>query len=164
MTFRSVLAILSLVILAACSKPEPAPPRVAVWQGEQSGLLFMRVIAEQPLRDARLTMPDGRHILTQRLTQPETLQSGSADPWNRPTVGVGGSAGSSGGFGTGVGITFPFGGGGGGSRSAIGQSTQAEFALTQEQIAQYRARPKDWVLELRFDTRIASMPAPGLVP
>lgn len=163
MTFRNVFASLSLLLLAACSTPEPVPPRVAVWQGEQSGLLFMRVLSEQPLRDARLTTPDGTHVLTQRLTQPGSIQPNAPEPWNRPTFGIGGAAGSSGGFGTGVGVSFPINTGAGASRPGA-QATQAEFALTPQQIGQYRARPQDWLLELRFDTRIASMPAPALVP
>jgi len=167
MTFRSVFAALSLVPvllgLAACSTPEPVPPRVAVWQGEQSGRLFMRVLSEQTLLDARLTTPDGKYLLTQPLTRPDSIQPNAPEPWNRPTFGVGGAAGSNGGFGTGVGMSFPLGGGGGGSRPGA-QATQAEFALTPQQLAQYRARPQDWLLELRFDNRIASMPAPALVP
>lgn len=167
MTFRNVFASLWLLIPlllgpAACSTPEPVPPRVAVWQGEQSGLLFMRVLSEQPLRDARLTAPDGKHVLTQRLSQPDSIQPTAPEPWNRPTFGIGGAAGSNGGFGTGVGVSFPMGGGGGSRPGAL--ATQAEFALSTQQIAQYRARPQDWLLELRFDNRIASMPAPALVP
>lgn len=164
MTFRSVFASLSLLaVLTACTTPEPTPPRVAVWQGEQTGMLFMRVLSEQPLRDARLTTPDGKHVLTQRLTTPDSIQPNTPEPWNRPTIGVGGAAGSNGGFGTGVGISFPINTGAGASRPGA-LATQAEFALTPQQIAQYRAKPQDWLLELRFDGRIASMPAPALVP
>lgn len=165
MTFRSVFAILFLLGLAACAgTSEPPPPRVAVWQGEQSGRLFMRVLADQPLRDARLLTPEGRQILTERVTQPEGSGSIPYDnSWNRPTFGIGGAAGSSGGFGTGVGVSFPV-GGGGTSRAPVAQSSQVEFALSPEQIAQYRSRTRDWTLELQFDRGIASMPAPALVP
>jgi len=168
MTFRNVFASLALSTtvllgLAACSKPEPVPPRVAVWQGETSGVLFMRVLSEQPLRDARLLTPEGKQVLTQRLTTPDSIQPAANESWNRPTFGIGGAAGSNGGFGTGVGVSFPINTGSGSSRPGA-LATQAEFALTTQQIAQYRAKPQDWLLELRFDTRIASMPAPALVP
>lgn len=162
MTSR-LAAILLIFLLAACSAASP-PPRVAAWVGEQSNLLFMRVISEEVLRDARLTAPGGATLLTQRLSTPG--QSGGYENGGygvgRPSVGVGVGAGSSGSFGTGIGLSFPVLGGGGGRSS--GWSTQAEFSLTPEQLASYRARPQDWLLELRFDKGIASMPAPALSP
>jgi hypothetical protein len=152
------LAILLAVTAVACTPATPAPPRVAVWQGETSGMLFMRVIAEQPLRDARLTAPDGRKILAQRLSQPEAAPA-SSESWGRPSVGVGGSAGSSGGFGTGIGLSFPV--GGSGQRSG-GQATQVEFVLDPALLADYRTRPKDWLLELNFGSQVTSLGAPPL--
>jgi hypothetical protein len=161
MAFRSVVILLGLLTLAACSRPEPAPPRVAAWQGEQTGKLFMRVLAEAPLRDARLLDPDGRQILTHGVSHPAGGTAGSDGPgWSRPSVGIGGSAGSSGGFGTGIGLTFPL--GGGGSARPAGQASQIDFTLTPEQLAQYRARPAAWQLELRFDSGVTAMPAPAL--
>lgn len=161
---RAALLLLLAVAVTACSSPAtPAPPRVAVWQGESNGLLYLRVIAAEPLRDARLTAPDGRKILTQRLSQPESAPNDSEAGWGRPSVGIGGSGGSSSGMGAGIGLSFPVGSFGGGNRGG-GLATQAEFALDAEQMAQYRARPKDWLLELRFDSRIASMAAPALLP
>lgn len=160
-----LVACLLVFLLAACSNPAPAPPRVAAWVGEQSNLVFLRVISEEVLRDARLTAPGGHTILTQRLSTPG--QSGGYNDGGygvgRPTVGVGVGAGSSGSFGTGIGLSFPVLGGGGAPRTS-GLSTQAEFDLTPEQLASYRARPQDWLLELRFDNRIAGMPAPALSP
>lgn len=153
-----ILSILLAVTAVACTPATPAPPRVAVWQGESSGLLFMRVIAEQPLRDARLTAPGGRRILAQRLSQPESAPA-SGESWNRPSVGVGGSAGSSGGFGTGIGLSFPISGGG---QRGGGLATQVEFALDPALLADYRARPKDWLLELNFGSQITSLAAPPL--
>ena len=162
MPFRLAASLL-ILLLAACSNPNPPPPRVAAWVGEQSNLLFLRVISEDALRDARLTAPGGQTILTQRLSTPG--QSGGYSDGGygvgRPTVGVGVGAGSSGSFGTGIGLSFPVLGGGGAPRST-GLSTQAEFNLTPEQLASYRARPQDWLLELRFDRGISSMPAPAL--
>lgn len=146
---------------AACSPSTPPPPRVAVWQGETSGLLFMRVIATDALQDARLTTPDGRKILAQRVSLSEPAPA-SGESWaGRPSVGVGGSAGSSGGFGTGIGLSFPLGGGGGSARPA-GRATQVEFALDQALLRDYRARTKDWLLELNFGSRVESLPAPSL--
>ncbi len=160
-----LVAGLLVILLAACSHPNPPPPRVAAWMGERTELLFMRVISQDALRDARLTAPGGQTILTQRLTTPG--QGGGYDNGGygvgRPTVGVGVGAGSSGSFGTGIGLSFPVLGGGGAPRPS-GFSTQVEFDLTPEQLASYRARPQDWLLELRFDTGIASMPAPALQP
>lgn len=163
MISRLAASLLVAFLLAACSNPRPVPPRVAVWQGEQSGLLFMRVLSDEILRDARLTAPGGQTILTQRLATPEQAAGGYGNGVGAPSVGVGVGAGSSGGFGTGIGLSFPVLGGGGAPR-ATGLSTQAEFPLTPEQLASYRARPQDWLLELRFDTRIASLPAPPLPP
>ncbi|WP_341909169.1 hypothetical protein [Ferrovibrio terrae] len=157
---KRLACLLLLAVAAACSTPTtPPPPRVAVWQGDSTGLLFMRVIATDALRDARLTTPDGQKILAQRISQPEPASSGSGEGWGRPSVGVGGSAGSSGGFGTGIGLSFPIGGGGG---RASGQSTQVEFALDPALLAQYRARPGDWLLELNFGSRVSTLAAPPL--
>lgn len=131
-----------------------------MWQGETSGLLFMRVISTEALQDARLTTPDGRKILAQRLGQPEPAPA-SGESWaGRPSIGVGGSAGSSGGFGTGIGLSFPM-GGGGGARPA-GRATQVEFALDQTLLRDYRSRPAAWLLELNFGSRVDSLPAPPL--
>lgn len=153
------LAILA-VTAAACSSPAPPPPRVAVWQGETSGLLFMRVISIEALQDARLTTPDGRKILAQRLAQPEPAPA-SGESWaGRPSVGIGGSAGSSGGFGTGIGLSFPLGSGGGGRPA--GRATQVEFALDPALLRDYRSRPGAWLLELNFGSRVDSLPAPAL--
>jgi hypothetical protein len=158
------LAILAVAV-TACSPSAPPPPRVAVWQGETSGLLFMRVISTDALRDARLTTPDGRRILAQRVGQPEPAPA-SGESWaGRPSVGVGGSAGSSGGFGTGIGLSFPvggFGGGSGGQTSAAGRSTQVEFALDQALLRDYRSQPSAWQLELNFGSRVDTLPAPAL--
>jgi hypothetical protein len=160
MVMKRRFAVLMLAVTAAaCSPSTPPPPRVAVWQGESSSLLFMRVVAVDPLRDARLTAPDGRKILAQRLSQPEN--QASSESWaGRPSVGIGGSAGSSGGFGTGIGLSFPI---STGSRaSATGTATQVEFALDRALLQDYRARPKDWRLELNFGHRVDSLPAPAL--
>jgi hypothetical protein len=154
---RLTLALLLALAAAACSAPATAPARVAVWQGETSGLLFMRVVAETPLRDARLTAPDGRKILAHRLGQPESAPA--TDGWGRPSVGVGGSAGSGGGFGTGIGLSFPIGGSGG---TRGGQAVQVEFALGPALMAQYRDRPQDWLLELNFGSRVVSLTPPAL--
>lgn len=164
MSFRLAASLL-VFLLAACSNSSPPPPRVAAWVGEQSNLLFMRVISEDILRDARLTAPGGQTILTERLGTPGQTggYENSGYGVGRPTVGVGVGAGSSGSFGTGIGLSFPVLGGGGSPRPG-GLSTQAEFNLTPEQLASYRARPQDWRLELRFDKGIASMPAPALQP
>jgi hypothetical protein len=107
---RLLLVCLLAVAATACSASSPPPARVAAWQGDTTGMLYMRVIAPDSLQDARLTMPDGRKILARRLSQPEPHYAGSGEGWNRPSVGVGGSAGSGGGFGTGVGLSFPIGG------------------------------------------------------
>jgi hypothetical protein len=157
------LAILA-VAAAACSPSAPPPPRVAVWQGETSGLLFLRVIATEPLHDARLTTPDGRKILAQRVNLSEPAPASGSENWaGRPSVGIGGSAGSSGGFGTGIGLSFPLGGSGGsGSARPAGRATQVEFALEPALLRDYRARPQDWLLELNFGSRVDSLPAPAL--
>lgn len=160
---KRLACLLLLAVAAACSAPTtPPPPRVAVWQGDSTGLLFMRVIATDALRDARLTTPDGQKILAQRISQPEPAASGSGEGWGRPSVGVGGSAGSSGGFGTGIGLSFPIGGFGGGGSRPGGQSTQVEFALDPALLAQYRARPGDWLLELNFGSRVSTLAPPPL--
>ena len=161
-----IAALMLAVTAAACSPSAPPPPRVAVWQGETTGLLFMRVIATEALHDARLTTPDGRKILAARVSQPEPAPA-SGESWaGRPSVGVGGSAGSSGGFGTGIGLSFPLGGsmrGGGGSRTAAaGRSTQVEFALDPALLRDYRSRPGAWQLELNFGSRVDSLPAPAI--
>jgi hypothetical protein len=156
---RSLALLILAVAAAACSPSAPPPPRVAAWQGETSHLLYMRVVATRTLRDARLTAPDGRKILAQRLSQPESLPNNEG--WGRPSVGVGGSAGSSGGFGTGIGLSFPIGGGGGGA-SPGGRSTQIEFALDPALLQDYRTRPQAWLLELNFGDRVDSLPAPAL--
>lgn len=160
---KHLIAALMLAVTAvACSPSAPPPPRVAVWQGETSGLLFMRVISTEALHDARLTTPDGRKILAQRVGQPEPAPA-SGESWaGRPSVGVGGSAGSSGGFGTGIGLSFPIGGSGGNRASAAGRSTQVEFALDPALLRDYRSRPGSWQLELNFGSRVDSLPAPML--
>lgn len=161
---KRLLALAILAVAAtACSPSAPPPPRVAVWQGETSGLLFMRVISTDALRDARLTTPDGRKILAQRVSLSEPAPA-SGESWaGRPSVGVGGSAGSSGGFGTGIGLSFPLGGGGGSSSTAAaGRATQVEFALDQALLRDYRSRPGAWQLELNFGSRVDSLPAPAL--
>ena len=158
---KRLFAILLLAVTAAACSPSPPPARVVVWQGETSGLLFMRVIATEALHDARLTTPDGRKILAQRLGQPEPAPA-SGESWaGRPSVGVGGAAGSSGGFGTGIGLSFPL-GGGGGSAAPAGRATQVEFALDPALLRDYRARPGGWLLELNFGSRVDSLPAPAL--
>lgn len=159
---KRLLALAILAVAAtACSPSAPPPPRAAVWQGETSGLLFMRVISTEALQDARLTAPDGRKILAQRISQPEPAPA-SGESWaGRPSVGVGGSAGSSGGFGTGIGLSFPL-GGGGRPAGAAGRSTQVEFALEPALLSDYRRRPGAWLLELNFGSRVDSLPAPAL--
>lgn len=155
-----LLTLLLAVTAAACSSSAPPPPRVAVWQGETSGLLFMRVIATEALQDARLTTPDGRKILAQRVSLSEPAPA-SGESWaGRPSVGVGGSAGSSGGFGTGIGLSFPL--NSGGSARPAGRATQVEFALDPALLRDYRSRPGAWLLELNFGSRIDSLPAPAL--
>src|SRR3546814_18036552 len=62
------VACLLVLLLAACSNPTPPPPRVAAWVGEQSNLLFLRVLSADVLNDARLTAPGGEIILTRRLS------------------------------------------------------------------------------------------------
>lgn len=158
---KRLLAVLMLAVTAAaCAPSAPPPPRVAVWQGETSGLLFMRVISTEALQDARLTTPDGRKILAQRVGVSESAPA-SGESWaGRPSVGVGGSAGSSGGFGTGIGLSFPL--GGGGSARPSGRSTQVEFALEPALLSDYRRRPGAWLLELNFGSRVDSLPAPAL--
>jgi len=159
---RLLLSLMLAVAAAACSPSAPPPPRVAVWQGETSGLLFMRVIATEPLQDARLTTPEGRKILAQRVSLSEPAPA-SGESWaGRPSVGVGGSAGSSGGFGTGIGLSFPLGGSGGGRAGTAGRATQVEFALDPALLRDYRARPGSWQLELNFGSRVDSLPAPTL--
>lgn len=159
---RFLLSLMLAVTAAACTPAAPPPPRVAVWQGETSGLLFMRVISTEALQDARLTAPDGRKILAQRISQPEPAPA-SGESWaGRPSVGVGGSAGSSGGFGTGIGLSFPLGGGGSRPAGASGRSTQVEFALEPALLSDYRSRPGAWLLELNFGSRVDSLPAPAL--
>jgi hypothetical protein len=161
-----ITRLLALAILAvaatACSSSPPPPPRVAVWQGETSGHLFMRVIAPDALQDARLTTPEGRKILAQRVSLSEPAPA-SGESWaGRPSVGVGGSAGSSGGFGTGIGLSFPLGGGGSGNARPAGRATQVEFALDPALLRDYRSRPGAWQLELNFGSRVDSLPAPAL--
>jgi hypothetical protein len=160
---KRLFAVLILAVTAAaCAPSPPPPPRVAVWQGETSGLLFMRVISTEALQDARLTTPDGRRILAQRISQPEPAPASGSETWaGRPSVGVGGSAGSSGGFGTGIGLSFPL-GGGGRPAGASGRSTQVEFALEPALLSDYRSRPGAWLLELNFGSRVDSLPAPAL--
>ncbi len=161
---KRLFAILILAAAAtACSPSAPPPARVAVWQGETSGHLFMRVIAPDALQDARLTTPDGRKILANRVSLSEPAPA-SGESWaGRPSVGVGGSAGSSGGFGTGIGLSFPLGGGGGGgSARPAGRATQVEFALDPALLRDYRSRPGAWGLELNFGSRVDSLPAPPL--
>lgn len=156
---KRIFAVLVLAVAAAaCTPAAPPPPRVAAWLGETSGLLFMQVISTDALQDARLTAPDGRRILAQRISQPAPA-SGSETWAGRPSVGIGGSAGSSGGFGTGIGLSFPLGGGGG---KPAARSTQVEFALDPALLRDYRSRPEAWQLELNFGSRVDSGPAPML--
>lgn len=162
-TLLFALPLAVALLLGGCRPSNPPPPRVAAWVGERSNLVFMRVISDDVLRDARLTAPGGETILTQRLTMPDQSGGYVDGAYGRPSVGVGVGAGSSGSFGTGIGLSFPVMGGGGAARPT-GLSTQAEFELSPEHLASYRARPQDWLLELRFDKGIASMPAPGLSP
>lgn len=157
---RLLLTLLLAVTAGACSPSAPPPPRIAVWQGETSGLLFMRVIATDALRDARLTTPEGRKILAQRVSQSEPAPAAGESWAGRPSVGVGGSAGSGGGFGTGIGLSFPL--GGGSPPAAAGRATQVEFALDPALLRDYRQRPGAWLLELNFGSRVDSLPAPAL--
>lgn len=157
---RFLLSLMLAVAAAACSPSAPPPPRVAVWQGETSDLLFMRVISIETLQDARLTTPDGRKILAQRVGVSEAAPAAGESWAGRPSVGIGGSAGSSGGFGTGIGLSFPI-SGGGGARPA-GRATQVEFALEPALLRDYRQRPGAWLLELNFGSRVDSLPAPAL--
>lgn len=158
---RILLSLMLAATAAACSSSAPPPPRVAAWQGETSGLLFMRVISIEALQDARLTTPDGRKILAQRVSLSEAAPA-SGESWaGRPSVGIGGSAGSGGGFGTGIGLSFPLGSSGGGGTPA-GRATQVEFALDPALLRDYRARPGAWQLELNFGSRVDTLPAPSL--
>lgn len=158
---KRVFAVLILAVAAtACTPAAPPPPRVAAWLGETSGLLFMQVISTDALQDARLTTPDGRKILAQRVSLSEPAPA-SGESWaGRPSVGIGGTAGSSGGFGTGIGLSFPL--GGGGSARPAARSTQVEFALDPALLRDYRSRPEAWQLELNFGSRVDSGPAPML--
>lgn len=151
--------LLAVASLVACSQSLPPPPRAAAWIGNETGRLFVRVLAVEPLRDLELTAPDGRVFLPQRLIAAE---SGIpvTETW-RPGFGLGGVAGSSGDFGAGIGISLPI------ARSTPSnayRSNQAEFEMPAEALASYRARPQDWKLLLRFGQNTASLPAPPLNP
>jgi hypothetical protein len=159
---RFFAALILAAAATACAPAAPPPPRVAAWLGETSGLMFMQVISTDALQDARLIAPDGRRILAQRISQPTPAPASGSETWaGRPSVGIGGSAGSSGGFGTGIGLSFPLGSGGGSARPP-GRSTQVEFALDPALLRDYRSRPEAWQLELNFGSRVDSGPAPML--
>lgn len=153
----AVIAIALSGAVAGCSREPPPPPRASAWIGDQTGRLFIRVVAAEPLRAMELTAPDGRSF------QPVQLISNGSDEAvnysSRPGVGVFGGGGSSSGYGGGLSIDLPvrnpFGGPGN-----VYRSSQGQFQLPADALDSYRRRPQDWRLELSFDTAPASLPAP----
>lgn len=159
--FALALTVLPL-LLAACASEPPPPPRAAAWLGSQSGRVFVRVLAVDPVEAMELTAPDGRVFTPEQLRSDRRTRS-QDEPW-RPGIGLGGSVGSSSGSDVGIGISLPMGNPFAREtpRAAIG--SEAQFLLPAEALASYRSRPQDWRLELLFPGRSTGIQAPPLAP
>jgi hypothetical protein len=171
------LALLLVLPLAGCGDgAPPPPPRAAAWisaggdaaGATQSGtparprVLVIRVLAVETLVGMGLTGPDGRAWMPVHFTGPA---AGGSDERERrwPDIGIGGSGGSRSGVDAGITIGLPV-------RNPFAsdppryRSAQAEFRLPDAALADYRARPQDWRLDLQFEHRDASLPAPPPEP
>ncbi|MFC3675256.1 hypothetical protein [Ferrovibrio xuzhouensis] len=172
-----ILAVLAMLPLAGCgSDAPPPPPRAAAWisagsddAAAQSGtpsrprVLVIRVLAVETLQGIGLTGPDGRAWTPVHFTGPAGGDSGDQGGRRWPDIGIGGSGGSRSGLDAGISIGLPV-------RNPFAadppryRSAQAEFRLPDEALASYRARPQDWQLDLQFEGRDASLPAPPPEP
>ncbi len=161
---RRLFALILLLPLglAACASDPPPPPRVAAWLGSQSGRVFIRVLAVEPVEAMELTAPDGRVFTPERLSAEQRPRSNDA-PW-RPGIGLGGSAGSSSGSDIGIGISLPMGNPFAREAPRASIASEAQFLLPAEVLALYRSRPQDWRLELLFPSRATGLQAPPLAP
>lgn len=158
----SLLLPLLPVLLAGCASAPPPPPRVAAWLGSQSGRIFVRVLAVDPVDAMELTAPDGRVFAPENLRAEQRPRSND-ESW-RPGIGLGGSMGSSSGSDIGIGISLPMSNpfAREAPRGAI--ASEAQFMLPAEALASYRDRPQDWRLELQFPGRSTGLQAPPLAP
>jgi hypothetical protein len=154
--------LLMPLLLAACASEPPPPPRAAAWLGNQSGRVFVRVLAVEPVEAMELTAPDGRVFAPEAL-RAEQRPRGSDESW-RPGIGLGGSVGSGSGSDIGIGISLPMGNpfAREAPRGAI--ASEAQFVLPAEALASYRSRPQDWRLDLLFPGRSTGIQAPPLAP
>jgi hypothetical protein len=172
----ALLALLAILPLAGCgSDSPPPPPRAAAWistGGDPAGesgtparprVLVVRVLAVETLVGIGLTGPDGRAWTPVHFTGPAIGAGGDGGGRRWPDIGLGGSGGSRSGVDAGITIGLPV-------RNPFAseppryRSAQAEFRLPDDVLASYRARPQDWRLDLQFENRDASLPAPPPEP
>lgn len=160
--FRLTVLLLLLPALAACGSGPPPPPRLAAWFGAPAGgtatpVLVLRVLATEGLTAMTLTAPDGRSFQPVAFSLPDGPAEDDG-PW-RPGIGLGGSAGSGGDRNIGIGLSLPL--GNPFARPKPGwRATQAEFRLGDADLAHYRDRPQDWLVELGFAGHDTRLPAP----
>lgn len=155
----AALLLLPLLVTACASEP---PPRAAAWLGSQSGRVFVRVLAVDPVEAMELTAPDGRVFAPESLRAEQRPRSND-EPW-RPGIGLGGSVGSGSGSDIGIGISLPMGNPFSREPRRAAIASEAQFPLPPEALEIYRNRPQDWRLELQFPGRSMGIQAPPLAP
>lgn len=160
MPLRQIL-FFALLAMVGCAAAPPAPPLAVAASLRGPDLLLLRVSAPADLVTADLTTPEGRVIVPQRIIPvPPARPPGEAP---RPSILLGGSAGSSSGVDAGVGLSLPM-------RNPFLRSrgqpvlSEVEFPLPAALLAAYRARPQDFQLYLAWGQDSRQIPAPALDP
>jgi len=149
--------LLPLLLQAACS-PAPLPPPLAVAASLQGEILMLRVLAPAAVEQADLTTPAGRMLAPERIRLPAVAADRDAPP--RPSILLGGSAGSSSGVDAGIGLSMPM-------RNPFsrprGRSvlSEVEFRLVPALLEAYRAAPESFSLYLAWGQESRVLPAPA---
>lgn len=156
--FLLPLTLLPLFLpLVSCS-PAPVPPPLAVAASLQGEILVLRVLAPAAVEQADLTTPAGRMLAPERIRMPSVAADRDAAP--RPSILLGGSAGSGSGVDAGIGLSMPM-------RNPFsrprGRSvlSEVEFRLAPALLEAYRAAPEGFSLYLAWGQESRVLPAPA---